>query len=139
MGSTADTPLTSIEQLIRDVLSPEAAEAVIKAGRMAPCSYMTGLSGCQKGYRDGSCLTCLEYEIFESGNFGPGYASFEYGRVVHLVRSIETDGTYRSGTTFRDRDLDEGGDQVEIYPACIDDFAQDQVCKKCWSDAHRER
>jgi hypothetical protein len=134
-----------IEQLIKQQLSPELAEMVIKSGRLAPCLYLyivfspsQALMGlCKKGHKL-DCLNCPGYEPTETpGELGDGIAQFEYGRVIHLVKSIESDSYYRSGTTLCGREIDEQSMAVEIYPdKDISDIPKKAICKKCAANAH---
>lgn len=63
------------------------------------------------------CLTCPDYKPHETpGTWTKGYAIFEAGRVIHLVKDVESDGFYRSGRALCGRMLSEEEMAVEIYP-----------------------
>ena len=89
---------------------------VIKSGRLAPCTFFSGVEkNCIRGHTL-DCLQCPDYTPFEqAGEMGIGVCAFEAGHVYHLVRSIESDGFYRSAATFCHMDVDEGSMAVEIY------------------------
>ncbi|MFH0941845.1 MAG: hypothetical protein V1823_02325 [Chloroflexota bacterium] len=66
---------------------------------------------------------------------------FEFGRVIHLVEHLESDGFYRSGRALCGRILSEEKMAVEIYPLESFDeldeqmigkqYPSENICRKC--------
>jgi hypothetical protein len=132
-----------IERLIKQELSPDLVEMVIKSGRLAPCTFILSPvlePSCSKGYKL-DCLNCPDYEPVETpGQMGEGIAQFENGQVIHLGKSIESDGYYRSGITICARKIDEVSMAVELYPdRDISNIPREAICKKCAANVYAAR
>jgi hypothetical protein len=124
----------------------EYKEKLRRVGRLAPCRHIalelkeafTAICTIGKGL---GCLICSEYEPEEEpGHWNHGYAVFEFGRVMHLLNDVESDGYWRSGLTLCGRNINEEDDNVEIYPLNSFDEIFDEpnlektdsgICKKC--------
>ncbi len=119
----------------------EYRERLRESGRAAPCQHFVAFPPQCNLRHELDCLTCADYEPQETpGTWSKGYAVFEYGRVIHLVEDVESDGFYRCGRTLCGRMLSEEYMVVEIYP--LESYSQLEedtgepyhgrnVCRKC--------
>ncbi len=143
-------PLMSWEQEIAEIFAnkekadiADFREKLREAGRSAPCrNFFAVPPRCFLGH-ELDCLICPDYQPHETpGTWDKGYALFECGRVVHLVRSVVSDGFYRSAKALYGRWLSEEDDAVEIYPLdsfdeLPTDLATKTVCRLCQKYGNR--
>ncbi len=151
--------MTPWEDEIAEIIAKSADETLEQtrqrfkeASRAAPCRHGYALPpSCSLGY-ELHCLTCADYEPPETPGeigMGMGFALFEDGSVVHLVRGVLTDGYYRCGKALCGRVLAEETMAVEIYPIDyaeeLDELAKGElqaegrdVCRKCHKEYFRE-
>ncbi|MBN1856330.1 MAG: hypothetical protein JW846_05180 [Dehalococcoidia bacterium] len=129
--------MTGWEDELAEIIARKDGERLEQAktrlrdvGRGTPCRHFSGLSReCKLGY-ELYCLTCQDYEPHETpGSWDKGYAMFENGRVLHLVKNVKSNGFFRSGWTLCGRALSEEDMAVEIYP--LETFEQvEEVTKE---------
>ncbi|KKK88753.1 hypothetical protein LCGC14_2739970 [marine sediment metagenome] len=93
------------------------------------------------------CLKAFTGQIVEVDTVHPegdqregmihGWAKFETGRVIHLLRVGAYESFYRVGVTHCNRTVDEEREAVEMYQGVPESLAEKVVCSRCQKELAR--